>query len=215
MKVAWIKVSNMDIIAIGDYKVTNDDRIKLLHGYVTDWSLSIQPVNEEDAGEYICQINTEPQMITRINLQVLCMKQKLNHQDQLIFVYCKQSLFFQVPPKINEERSTINPGTVQEGHTLKLHCHSEGSPTPRVSWYFRRRVNSHHSHSVHHPSYERQLPKYDQIVHEGETLVIHNVSRSYSGIFECLANNSVPPAASRKIKVSVECNLKLNRIKEV
>jgi hypothetical protein len=72
IKVAWIKVSNMDIIAIGDYKVTNDDRIKLLHGYVTDWSLSIQPVNEEDAGEYICQVNTEPQMITKINLQVFC-----------------------------------------------------------------------------------------------------------------------------------------------
>lgn len=73
-KVAWIKVANTDVLAIGDYKVTNDERIKLVHGYVTDWSLSIQPVNEEDSGEYICQINTEPQMVTRINLQVLCMK---------------------------------------------------------------------------------------------------------------------------------------------
>jgi hypothetical protein len=62
----------MDILAIGDYKVTNDDRIRLVHGYVSDWSLSIQPVNEEDAGEYICQINTEPQIISRINLEVLC-----------------------------------------------------------------------------------------------------------------------------------------------
>ena len=61
----------MDILTIGDYKVTNDDRILLLHGYVSDWSLSIQPVNEEDAGEYICQVNTEPQIITRVNLDVL------------------------------------------------------------------------------------------------------------------------------------------------
>ncbi len=61
----------MDILAIGDYKVTNDDRIKLLHGYVSDWSLSIQPVNEEDSGEYICQVNTEPQIITKVYLQVL------------------------------------------------------------------------------------------------------------------------------------------------
>jgi len=61
----------MDILAIGEYKVTNDDRIRLLHGYVSDWSLSIQPVNEEDAGDYICQINTEPQIITRIHLEVL------------------------------------------------------------------------------------------------------------------------------------------------
>ena len=61
----------MDILTIGDYRVTNDDRIKLLHGYVSDWSLSIQPVNEEDSGEYICQVNTEPQIITKVYVQVL------------------------------------------------------------------------------------------------------------------------------------------------
>lgn len=72
-KVAWIKAGNTDIISINDYRLTNDDRIKLEHGYVSDWSLSIQQVNEEDAGEYICQINTEPEIIsTRIFLQVLC-----------------------------------------------------------------------------------------------------------------------------------------------
>lgn len=71
-KVAWIKVANMDILAIGDYKVTNDDRIKLAQGYSSDWSLSIQSVSEEDSGEYICQVNTEPQMISRIYLNVLC-----------------------------------------------------------------------------------------------------------------------------------------------
>lgn len=70
-KVAWIKMDYTDVLTIGDNKVTNDDRIKIVHGYVTDWSLSIQPVSEEDSGEYICQINTEPQMTMKINLQVL------------------------------------------------------------------------------------------------------------------------------------------------
>jgi hypothetical protein len=46
----------------------------------------------------------------------------------------------------------------------------------------------------------------DQVIQEGNTLVISNVTRNYSGIFECIANNSVPPAASRKIKVNIECN---------
>jgi hypothetical protein len=36
-------------------------------------------------------------------------------------------------------------------------------------------------------------------------LSIKNISRNYSGYFECIANNSVPPAASRKMKVTVEC----------
>ena len=69
-KVAWIKVSNMDILTIGDYKVTNDDRIKIPQGYVSDWSLSISSINEDDAGEYICQVNTEPQIISKIYLNV-------------------------------------------------------------------------------------------------------------------------------------------------
>jgi hypothetical protein len=117
-----------------------------------------------------------------------------------------------VPPKIIEEKSTIHPEPVQEGHTLKLHCHSEGIPTPRASWYFRKRANSHHQRAAHHLSYEKQTPKADQIIHEGDTLVIHNVSRMYTGVFECLANNSVPPAASRQIKVSIECKTKIHCI---
>lgn len=71
-KVAWIKVANMEILTIGDYKVTNDDRIQLAQGYVSDWSLTIHPITEEDAGEYICQVNTEPQIISKIYLQVQC-----------------------------------------------------------------------------------------------------------------------------------------------
>ena len=34
--------------------------------------LVIEQVNEEDIGEYICQVNTEPQIVKKINLQVLC-----------------------------------------------------------------------------------------------------------------------------------------------
>lgn len=197
-KVAWIKVANMDILAIGDYKVTNDDRIKLLHGYISDWSLSIQPVNEEDAGEYICQVNTEPQIITKIYLEVL------------------------LPPKIIEEKSTISPGPVKEGSTLNLYCHSEGIPAPKVTWYFRKRssqsslsltqahhlnrhTNSEKSSLLHHNGKSNE-----NIINEGSTLIIKDISRVHSGIFECIANNSVPPAASRKIKVSVEFAPEIN-----
>ena len=61
----------MDILAIGDYKISSDERITLMHTYANDWSIGVQPVGEEDAGEYICQVNTEPQIISRIHLHVL------------------------------------------------------------------------------------------------------------------------------------------------
>jgi neurotrimin len=151
---------------------------------VSDWSLSIQPISEDDQGEYICQVNTEPQIITKIVLQVL------------------------LPPKIIEEKSTIMPEPVLVGETLRLYCHAEGMPAPQVSWYFRHLSNAPQSaQKRNHHTRMRHLRQSvsDQIFQEGSTLVIKNISTHYSGIFECIANNSVPPAASRKIKVNVEC----------
>lgn len=119
-----------------------------------------------------------------------------------------------MPPKIIEEKSTLSPSPFKEGSTLKLHCHSEGQPASRISWYFRKRHESQASrshggsgaHGQRHSHHEQlTLPRTDQIVHEGDTLVIHNVTRLHSGSYECIANNSVPPAASRKFKVIVEC----------
>lgn len=189
--------------------MTNDDRLKLVHGYVTDWSLSIGPVNEEDSGEYICQINTEPQMVTKINLHVLCMLISNFTNIQSKPNSKKITALIKVPPKIIEEKSTISPEPVREGDTLALYCHTEGIPKPKVSWYFRKRSQqSHHHNSVNDRSAVAQQTNaktHEQVFQEGDTLIIKNVSRLNSGIFECIANNSVPPAASRKIKVSIEC----------
>lgn len=182
MKVAWLKAEDNDILAMGDIITTNDARIKLLHGYASDWSLTIQPTSQDDHGEYICQVNTEPPIISRVNLQVL------------------------LPPKIIEERSSIMPAPVLVGETLKLYCHAEGTPTPQVSWYFRQHARSIEKRNHHRMRHIRTSPVH-QIYEDGSTLVIRNISVKYSGIFECIANNSVPPAASRKIKVNVECKL--------
>lgn len=137
-----------------------------------------------------------------------------------------------------EEKSTINPEPIVEYDTLKLYCHADGIPSPKVSWYFRKRataVNGGHHHAAtssdhnvsgqstrqihsqsahhhHHATVDKQqagglIMPGDHVIHEGSTLVIRNASRHQSGIYECIANNSVQPAASRKIKVSVECKL--------
>ena len=39
----------------------------------------------------------------------------------------------------------------------------------------------------------------------GETVVIKNVSRYCDDIYECVADNGVPPAVSRQMRVTVEC----------
>ena len=118
--------------------------------------------------------------------------------------------YYKVPPKIIEEKSTITPGPVKEGSKLTLYCHADGIPTPTVLWYFRNKktIPSHHIglHNQHTGDRSNHVSRSNELViQEGNTLTIHNITRAYTGIFECIANNSVPPAASRKIKVIVEC----------
>jgi len=38
-----------------------------------------------------------------------------------------------------------------------------------------------------------------------ETIVIRNVTRHSDDMYECVASNGVPPAAVRRIRVTVEC----------
>lgn len=39
----------------------------------------------------------------------------------------------------------------------------------------------------------------------GEVLLIHNISRYCDDVYECVAFNDISPAASREIRVVVEC----------
>ena len=41
----------------------------------------------------------------------------------------------------------------------------------------------------------------------GEVLIIHNISRYCEDLYECVAVNGIPPAASKEIKVTVECKV--------
>ena len=40
---------------------------------------------------------------------------------------------------------------------------------------------------------------------KGEMIIIQNVSRYCDDIYECVADNGVPPAQSRQMRVTVEC----------
>ena len=115
-----------------------------------------------------------------------------------------------LPPKIIEEKSSIIPESVLQGQTLKLYCHADGIPTPKISWYFRRHQDSRTVVLKDQESdalmlTAKPLRSNFHLIQEGNTLTIRNISTHHSGVFECIANNSVPPAASRKIRVNVEC----------
>ncbi len=81
-KVLWQKIDRtnqgtnetngeqLTLIAFDGIVYSNKDHYRLESDYVGSYNLIIDRVNEDDQGEYQCQINTEPRKTKRIFLTV-------------------------------------------------------------------------------------------------------------------------------------------------
>lgn len=56
----WVKADTKAIQAIHDHVITHNPRVSVSHNDHTTWNLHIRNVQEEDRGQYMCQINTDP-----------------------------------------------------------------------------------------------------------------------------------------------------------
>lgn len=64
-------------------RIIDDDRIGIERPFTNDWNLLIHDVKYEDAGKYVCQINTKPVKTKTVMLHVLGIS------DITFFVLCK------------------------------------------------------------------------------------------------------------------------------
>ncbi|XP_055382610.1 lachesin, partial [Condylostylus longicornis] len=108
-EVAWIKADAKAILAIHEHVISSADRLTVTHNDYNTWTLLIRNVRMEDAGQYMCQVNTDPMKMQTAYLQVV------------------------IPPDIiNEE--TSGDMMVPEGGSAKMICKARGFPTPKITW---------------------------------------------------------------------------------
>ncbi|XP_045478860.1 lachesin-like isoform X2 [Harmonia axyridis] len=108
-RVGWVKADTKAIQAIHDHVITHNSRVSVSHNDHTTWNLHLKNVQEEDRGQYMCQINTDP------------MKSQLGTLDVV------------VPPDFIAEE-TSGDVIVAEGGMVRLTCKAKGHPIPDVQW---------------------------------------------------------------------------------
>ncbi|UMM11963.1 hypothetical protein L5515_000978 [Caenorhabditis briggsae] len=110
--VAFVKADSPPRLLSFDEKVfRRRDKYELkprLGDLHNEWVLTIKNVQESDRGNYSCQINTEPIILSTGELDV------------------------KVPPIVS--RSTPAAVEVREGNNVSLTCKADGNPTPTVIW---------------------------------------------------------------------------------
>lgn len=60
LQVAWIKADTKAILGIHNHMVAHNPRLSVTHNGHNTWKLHVSSVQRSDAGEYMCQINTDP-----------------------------------------------------------------------------------------------------------------------------------------------------------
>ncbi|OXA63151.1 Lachesin [Folsomia candida] len=174
------------IIALHNHMVTNNHRFSVTHNGHSSFTLNIRHVQTNDTGEYLCQINTDPQRSQSGTLEVV------------------------VPADIIDEE-TSNDVVVLEGQSAILKCKARGIPVPKVRWIRQDRRPLPLSKDLLANPTEKVGSSSSSFCNgidiglcvETETWQTRPLQRSDTGAVLCIANNSIPPLRSKKITLSV------------
>ncbi|CAD6208620.1 GSCOCG00010600001-RA-CDS [Cotesia congregata] len=176
-RVGWVKADTKAIQAIHEHVITHNPRVQVSHNDHSTWNLHIRGVQLEDAGLYMCQINTDP----------------MKSQTGMLSI--------EVPPDFvtNETSGDV---MVSEGSQVKLTCRAKGVPLPRVNWKREDAKNI----IIREPvvASNGQKSKVSSVSeYHGEELRLTKISRHDMGAYLCIASNGVPPAISKRITINV------------
>lgn len=69
----WVRktTDKVSLLTVGNATYSGDSRIKIRFQYPNNWRLQINPVQEQDAGLYMCQVSTHPPIVFATNVTIL------------------------------------------------------------------------------------------------------------------------------------------------
>ena len=70
LQVGWVRSDSKAILSLHNSVITYDSRITLSGDFASTFNLHIGNIQEEDRGQYMCQINTDPMMFQTATLDV-------------------------------------------------------------------------------------------------------------------------------------------------
>ncbi|XP_047494590.1 uncharacterized protein LOC125042766 [Penaeus chinensis] len=158
--VSWVRMRDADILTVDRYTFVGDERFESHYSAELEtWNLVIKYVQERDAGQYECQVSTEPKMSQLFNLRV-------------------------VIPKV----TIVPPGDrfVKAGSTVRVDCQiTDVVQLPDyIFWYLEdRRVMDHQDPNL------LVTVKRTGAESITSTLTIHRVRREESGNYTCMPSN--------------------------
>ncbi|KAG8176126.1 hypothetical protein JTE90_014080 [Oedothorax gibbosus] len=108
-RVAWVHVDKQTLLTIHTHVITRNKRVSVSHYSYRTWLLHLRNAEQEDAGYYMCQVNTQP-MISQVGY-----------------------LDIVVPPEFINEVVNRNM-SVAENANITLSCKATGNPLPKIKW---------------------------------------------------------------------------------
>lgn len=69
----WVRktTDKVSLLTVGNNTYSGDSRISIRFQYPNNWRLQINPVQEQDAGLYMCQVSTHPPRVFATNVTIL------------------------------------------------------------------------------------------------------------------------------------------------
>lgn len=84
--VSWVRRRDFHILTVGIYTYSSDQRFQMLNKEGSDdWTLQIKFTQKRDAGDYECQVSSDPPVIHCVTLHVVVAEAEIMGQSDLYF----------------------------------------------------------------------------------------------------------------------------------